>query len=256
MSTLKNKEQNEKEEKKYKIYCYQNMLNNKKYIGLTSLTLKERAGKDGHNYKDCTHFWNAIQKYGWNNFNSKVLEENLTLDEAKEKEKYYIKLYKTNDSNIGYNISKGGDGGFGIKRDESYREKFKYGNNSFARKVICITTNIIFDSISRACEYYHIKHHANISRACKNGTSCGKLGDIPLFWSYVSDDGTYEFKNKIYNNLPKKVLCVTTGEIFDSIRLAAKHYNIRHDAISLCCRKKAKSAGRLPDGTFLKWEWV
>ena len=106
MSTSKNKGQNEKEEKKYKIYCYQNMLNNKKYIGLTSLTLKERAGKDGHNYKDCTHFWNAIQKYGWNNFNSKVLEENLTLDEAKEKEKYYIKLYKTNNSNIGYNISK------------------------------------------------------------------------------------------------------------------------------------------------------
>lgn len=113
---LKNNDPNESEIRNYKVYCYINKINNKKYIGLTSLSIKERAGKNGNNYKS-------------------------------------------------------GDGAFGIKRDENYKNKFRYGNNVISRRVICITTNTIFDSISRACETYKINHHANLSRACKNGTS-------------------------------------------------------------------------------------
>ena len=69
---------------------YTNKINNKKYIGITKNTLSRRAGKDGIEYRECPKYWNAIQKYGWENFVCEVLEENLTPDEAKEKEIFYI----------------------------------------------------------------------------------------------------------------------------------------------------------------------
>lgn len=65
---------------KYKIYMYENIINHKKYIGQTYTSLEQRAGKNGIKYKNCTCFYNAIQKYGWDNFQSYILEENLSLD--------------------------------------------------------------------------------------------------------------------------------------------------------------------------------
>ena len=44
----------------------------------------------------------------------------------------------------------------------------------------------------------------------------------------------------------KKVICLTTNEVFDSISEASNKYNINNSCISQCCNKKAKSAGRHP----------
>ena len=52
----------------YCIYMHRNKINNKKYIGQTKQEPpSKRWGKDGIGYKDSSHFYNAIQKYGWNN---------------------------------------------------------------------------------------------------------------------------------------------------------------------------------------------
>ena len=57
----------------------------------------------------------------------------------------------------------------------------------------------------------------------------------------------------------KKVLCVTTGEIFNSARDAARHYNIK-DINGVCSaanpNHNQKTAGKLPDGTPLEWEYI
>ena len=50
----------------------------------------------------------AINKYGWENFEPKILKDNLTRNEANEFEKEMIAKYKTTDPKYGYNISKGG----------------------------------------------------------------------------------------------------------------------------------------------------
>ena len=50
-----------------------------------------------------------------------------------------------------------------------------------------------------------------------------------------------------------KVICLNTLEIFNSLNEAADKYNILYVCISSCCRKISKSAGKLPDGTKLKW---
>ncbi|MDD4242765.1 MAG: NUMOD3 domain-containing DNA-binding protein [Bacilli bacterium] len=49
----------------------------------------------------------AIQKYGYNNFTSEIIEEGLTIDEANEREAYWIDFYNTLAPN-GYNLHSGG----------------------------------------------------------------------------------------------------------------------------------------------------
>ena len=63
----------------YKVYVHVNKINGKIYIGQTKQTLEQRY-KNG--YEHCRHFWNAIQKYGWDNFEHIILVDNLSLDMA------------------------------------------------------------------------------------------------------------------------------------------------------------------------------
>ena len=91
-----------------KIYMHKNKINGKVYIGQTYTDLKQRFG-NGKYYSGCPKFYNAIKKYGWNNFDHILLEENIATEkEANEKEIYYIDKYNSTDSAFGYNIQSGG----------------------------------------------------------------------------------------------------------------------------------------------------
>lgn len=79
----------------------------KVYIGITHQKPVERWLTDGSGYKRHPHFYNAILKYGWDNFEHKILLKDRTESEAKYAERYLIKWYKLH--NICYNISEGGD---------------------------------------------------------------------------------------------------------------------------------------------------
>lgn len=85
--------------------------NGKSYIGQTVHSLKERAkSQEGKGYENCTIFYRAIQKYGFNNFEYEILGE-YPQNELDEKEKYFIKLNNTIYPN-GYNIKSGGAAAF------------------------------------------------------------------------------------------------------------------------------------------------
>ena len=53
----------------------------------------------------------------------------------------------------------------------------------------------------------------------------------------------------------RKVICITTGKIFNSVTEASNYYNVARNTISFCCKVKLKSAGKL-NGTKLKWKYV
>ena len=93
------------------------------YIGITSKTVSERAGRHGKLYDKCPAFWKAIQKYGWENFSHEILAENLSEEEANELEKKYIELFKANDPMVGYNICSGGKGKAGYELSSETRAK-------------------------------------------------------------------------------------------------------------------------------------
>lgn len=95
-------------ENKWQVYIHINKINNKKYVGITSEKNPNKRWKNGLGYKRQI-FYKAIQKYGWNNFQHKILFINLTEQQAKQKEIELIALYNTNNSLYGYNQTAGGD---------------------------------------------------------------------------------------------------------------------------------------------------
>lgn len=86
------------------VYRYTNKTNGKVYIGRTSQTLKQRAGKDGKGYSTCSKFWNAICKYGWNNFDAEILATDVTFEQSVELERKYIDQFHSDNPEYGYNI--------------------------------------------------------------------------------------------------------------------------------------------------------
>lgn len=83
---------------KYKVYVHVNKINGKIYIGQTCNSLSIRAGrKSGIGYKHSTHFYNAIQKYGWENFEHIILIDSLSLEMANIIEEELIKKYNSMD---------------------------------------------------------------------------------------------------------------------------------------------------------------
>lgn len=90
------------------IYIIRNYINDKVYIGQTIQAVNFRFNS---HIKDSKHkkskFYNAIKKYGKENFYYSVLETNLKENELDEKEQYYIRLF--NSVKNGYNTGIGGE---------------------------------------------------------------------------------------------------------------------------------------------------
>ena len=93
--------------KYYTIYCHKNKINGKVYIGQTCQETNRRW-RNGEGYSHCSYFYAAIQKYGFNNFQSIILKDNLTLEEANKEEENFIKMYDSINPDKGYNLEKGG----------------------------------------------------------------------------------------------------------------------------------------------------
>ena len=94
------------------IYKATNKINGKCYIGQTikSLYHRKRAHYNAMLYYNY-YFYNALKKYGKENFEWSIIEECETRDELNEMEFHYIKQYHSYKLENGYNISFGGSGG-------------------------------------------------------------------------------------------------------------------------------------------------
>lgn len=82
--------------------------NGKKYIGITRQKPIRRWRKKGQGYKGNLYFTSAIKKYGWDNFEHKILFYELTQKEAEQKEIELIAKYKSSNYKYGYNLDNGG----------------------------------------------------------------------------------------------------------------------------------------------------
>ena len=160
-----------KEDKKYFVYVHI-FPNDKKYFGITS---KKRPnarweGGTGYSKEHQPVMYNAIQKYGWENVEHIILYENLTYEEAQEKEMKFIELYKTNcrkyGDAYGYNMTDGGDGTKGHIVSKEVSEKMR--QHMLGRKgKLCPNSKIVvcdgieYDSLTEFKEKFHPKGAIN-----------------------------------------------------------------------------------------------
>lgn len=214
-------------EKTFCVYMHTNKLNGKKYIGQTCQKPKSRWGIDGKKYRTSTHFWNAIQKYGWNNFEHDILYENLSLQEANEKEKELIAKYNTTDMNFGYNLEYGGINGFHSDETKAKISKSNKGK-TFSKE-----------------------HLENLSKAHK-GMNMGK--NNPNFGKKPSTETSKKMsdaKKDIYNGTGNpNSKCVLQYDLsgnfikeWEYISMASAELGICLSSIGQCCRGKQRKAG-------------
>lgn len=94
----------------YKVYIHTNLVNGKKYVGITQQAEKERWS-NGNGYRENKKFYKDIQKYGWNDgFSHEIIKENISYKEARTLEKFYISKYDSvlkgyNNSNFNLGIA-------------------------------------------------------------------------------------------------------------------------------------------------------
>ncbi|WP_158572950.1 MULTISPECIES: NUMOD3 domain-containing DNA-binding protein [Anaerotruncus] len=95
--------------RQFTVYMHINKLNGKIYVGMTSQPLSRRFRR-GEGYRKNIYFYRAICKIGWDNFEHRIIAQNLSQLKAEELEKSLISKYQTTDPSHGYNITDGGDG--------------------------------------------------------------------------------------------------------------------------------------------------
>lgn len=133
------------------IYCLENSINNKLYIGQAQ-KIKTRI-RYHKNSKDDLPIHRAIRKYGIDNFNIYILEFT-TIDNLSNIEIHFIKKFQSNIT--GYNLTKGGEGlqGYTLSEDiknkiseatskETWAYNFKedYFISSTSRLELCLNLN-------------------------------------------------------------------------------------------------------------------
>ena len=158
------------------IYKYTSKTTKKSYIGKThSNSLKRRQYRHKTDKHDC-HFYRARDKYGFEDFEFSIIEDNIPLigttrkEKDKflnEREKYWIKYYDSFKN--GYNSTIGGDGGntYSGKTEEELLEIKKklslssMGSKNAMSKEVKITNILtkeikIFESLTEAGRFFSV----------------------------------------------------------------------------------------------------
>lgn len=122
------------------IYCYTNLINNKKYIGQTinpeqryKQHLSSAFNPNDKEYDSLIH--RAFRKHGFNNFQYNILIDDIDdIDLLNNLEKYYIKHFETLTPN-GYNIEPGGRNSSKPKTQE-HKEKLTWGQSKLTEEEV------------------------------------------------------------------------------------------------------------------------
>ena len=195
----------------YIVYKYTSP-SGKIYIWQTNQGLHKRYSS-GQGYKHSSYFYNAILKYGIENFQSEILKQNLSLEEANYWEIYYISQYDSTNRAKGYNISPGGNNhvmsnegrqknSARMKENNPMKnpeiatrvrnklkgqirsEKTKQNiSNGHKKKILCIETGIIYNSREEAARAVDVSP-SGVGRAAtgEQKTSGG------YHWRYINED--------------------------------------------------------------------
>ena len=219
----------------YKVYKHTSP-SGKAYIGITCQDVNKRW-KNGKGYDACLAFARAIKKYGWSSIKHEVLYEGLSKDEACKIERMLICIHQTNDPEHGYNITSGGEhyeqGQEALNR-LSMSLKAYYKNHPEARRRI---------SESQIGTKHSEEHKRKTSESMKR-----YIAEHPeTRWERGKGKrGTHlseAERERLRMINQKKVICIETGRIFESVTEASEFLKVGKSALSQHLKEKTKSCG-------------
>lgn len=119
-------------EKCFIVYKTTNLINGKIYVG------QHTKNDLNSSYKGSGKlFWAAVEKYGWENFNSEIIDRCTTQEDLDSKEEFWIKLLDARNPEVGYNLASGGRGsakGPDWKHSDTTKRKLIYKKNNITEK--------------------------------------------------------------------------------------------------------------------------
>lgn len=255
-------------EKKYFIYKHTNKINGKVYIGQTCQKPEKRWQNGLSAYSHNQHFYNAIKKYGWNNFEHEILLENLTQKEMEYWEDYYIEFYESRNPEKGYNIMKGGKKSpfQELWENQSFREKISQQQSELMKERLKdpkererlkqISIKNWEDHPERKEEYSkRMKEWLNEKwkdslykeKCSQNLKDLWQSDKRDILIQNAQNNAINNWKNPNYRKkMCKAVLNIETGLIFESGAAASRWCNIDRSTITKAI-KSGKQGGRHPE---------
>lgn len=98
---------------------------------------------------------------------------------------------------------------------------------------------------------------AKMSKAHK-GKGCGMSN--PMYGKHISKHAKLKISEKLSgdkNPSARKVKCIETNEVFNTVKEAEQKYSINHSGIAAMINGRQKSAGKHPEtGEKLHWEYI
>lgn len=198
----------------YKVYMHV-FPNGKIYVGITKQK-PEYRWRSGKKYNNNKYMENAINKYGWDNIEHKILYENLSKEKAEKIEKHLIKQYKSNQRSFGYNILEGGNVSKGMSKEARLKMSDDRKGKHYSKRTEFKKGHIPWTAGKKMTKEFREK------------LSKGHLGQH-------SSPNT-EFK-------PKTVMCVETQKIYLGVKKASEETSVSRSSISKACLGKQKTAG-------------
>lgn len=205
--------------------------NGKKYIGITCKK-PEYRWNHGKGYKPNKHFYNAILKHGWDNFQHIIVCENLSKEDACLLEQELIKKHESNNPLKGFNHSIGGESGaLGFKQSQESIEKRKSHRD--------------YSTSWAKGKHFSEEHRRKIgdshkgmrhSEASKTKMSESHKGFIPA-WKGQKRSDEYRAKKS------KAIICIETDVRYFGLMEAERQTGISHSNISNCLKGKREKAG-------------
>ena len=205
----------EKEERKYTVYLHTSP-SGKRYVGITSMKV-ERRWRKGKGYINNSYFYNAIQKYGWDNIEHIVFEENLSKEEAEDYEIFLIQALHSNDRRYGYNIE---NGGHLNKMSEETRRKISEANKGeksrfYGKPLSEEHKKKLIEANSGKNHHLYGKHHTEETKQkMREANSGGK------------------------NGRARKVEC--EGVVYDCVKDCAEAYGVSYTVMKNWLNKRTK----------------
>jgi hypothetical protein len=191
------------------------------YIGIGSDAQYKRANSNNNR----TKYWkNIISK---TEYRVDILIDNLTWKEACEKEKEFIAIYKRKgDGGILCNLTLGGEGVYGLKHSEEAKQLM-----SIQRK-------------GRVQSEEAINKRSEKLKGINNPNYGKQIPDYQKEIIASAQRGRTKSdleKEAIYSKTRKKVLDMTSNKIYDSIKDAAKAFNICETTMSRWTKNSKKN---------------